>query len=171
MATSLIRYMLSIAGVAKPALAAAFVLVCAGYCTCQAADESQAKCEEAKMLVSGFGLGKPPLDPVSVKFDGTGESVAVRVCTRVTDDGQNCYFAFRTILIAPDGRILSISEESRGADKGSVLKEESAPASSADKKARRERLEAAQERRREALRRRRAEESAGANSTEAAGDR
>lgn len=69
--------------------------------------------DDLTKLPSGFGIGKQELDATSVKFDGNGEITTVKVCTRVMDNGYEYVFVFRTLEIAPDGRILSIGAETR----------------------------------------------------------
>ena len=63
-------------------------------------------------LTSGFHAGTAVPDQSSANFDGTGNGVKIKACTRICDDGRDYTFCFREFVISPDGRVLSVGAES-----------------------------------------------------------
>ena len=64
-------------------------------------------------LTSGFHAGAiSSPNANAATFDGTGNGVKMKVCTRIGDDGQDYTFCFRELTISNDGRIISIGAES-----------------------------------------------------------
>lgn len=65
-------------------------------------------------LTSGFGTGNPSADSTEAVFGAKSPGAKLKVCTRVTDDGSEYHFKFRTFTISADGRIVKISGETNG---------------------------------------------------------